>query len=387
MRTLRLQPLILGAAIAGAAGVALYFSSMAFAAAPQVTTQAATSVSSSNATLHGMNGDTDATGSAFWVSTSTFSVASSSSPSLPGGVYSTGELGAVASSTGFSAQLSDVDVPSALPITASTTYYYVAWVNIGGTWYPGEVMNVTTSPVATTSAPVISNISVTNIGTSSAKINWTTDVAGNGQVMYGTTTSYGSTSALNNTASTTHSVTLTGLNPAALYHFKVSSGNSAGTTTSSDQTFMTSSTGSTTPLAVTSIDTIDANGVADGTFENGWKWVIHFTVPDNENAFRFQLTNWMMVGSSSITFPTAKNVRISTAQGSNASTTSSGMTLSGANTYSDWIYLTGDASTSTPGRQVDLTVEVRIPVGTTPGSYTANFVANSTPSTATSTTQ
>jgi hypothetical protein len=388
MRTLRLNPFALTAAtvVAGAVGAALFVSTMVSAAPPEVTTQAATGISSSNATLNAMNGDTAASGSAFWVATSTFSVASSTSPSLPAGVYSTGELGARATSTAFSAQLSDLDIPSVPTITAGTTYYYVAWVNIGGTWYPGSVLNLTTSPSAPTTSPAISNITVTNIGSTTATINWTTDLAGTGQVMYGTTTAYGSTSALNTTASTTHSATLTGLQSGTTYHFAVSSGNSVGTTTSSDQSFITLSTSSSTPLAVTSIDSIDTSAVADGTFENGWKWVIHFTVPDNENAFRMQFTNWTMVGTSSPSFATANNVRISSPQSSNASTTGSGMMLSAANTYSDWIYLTGDSSTSTPGRQVDVTVEVRIPLGTTPGSYSANFIANTTPSTATSTT-
>jgi hypothetical protein len=55
------------------------------------------------------------------------------------------------------------------------------------------------------------------------------------------------------------------------------------------------------------------------------------------------------------------------------------------NTYSDWFYLTGDADAGTPGRQVDLSVEVKIPFGTANGSYTSNFTAQTYPQTATST--
>ncbi len=392
MRTLRLNFGTVALAtlvVASAMGIAM-FSSLANAAAPEAITQPATSITTSDATLNGMNGDTAATGSAFWVATSTFAAASSTSPTLPAGVYSTGDLGTVATSTAFSAQLSSATIPAGLlPITASTTYYYRAWTQLGGAWYPGEVLSfMTSAPTssAPTTSPMISNITVTNIGSTTATINWTSTGAGTAQVMYGTSTSYGSTTPFMSTASTTHSAMLTGLLSGTTYNFKVSSGNNVGTTTSSNMTFVTLSTGSSTPLAVNSIDTIDSSAVADGTYENGWKWVIHFTVPDNENAFRIQFTNWAMVGTPSTTFATANNVRISTAQGSNASTTASGMTLSGANTYSDWIYLTGDESASTPGRQVAVTVEVRIPLGTTPGSYSANFVANTTPSTATSTT-
>jgi hypothetical protein len=54
------------------------------------TTDAATGITASDATLNGMNGSADATDSSFWVSTSTFSTASSAA--LPPGVYSTPDL-------------------------------------------------------------------------------------------------------------------------------------------------------------------------------------------------------------------------------------------------------------------------------------------------------
>src|SRR3989344_2533651 len=146
------------ALLAGAAGIA-WIAPLAFAAPPEVTTQAATGITASDATLNATNGDTDATGTAFWVSTSTFSAASSTSPSLPAGVYSTGDLGAVASSTAFSALLSSATTPAGLlPITASTTYYFVAWSLVGGTWYPGAVLNFNTLPAT----PAVTSISPTS---------------------------------------------------------------------------------------------------------------------------------------------------------------------------------------------------------------------------------
>jgi parallel beta-helix repeat protein len=118
-------------------------------AAGEVTTNAATGITTNDATLNGTNGPADADGHSFWVSTSTFSTAS---PTIPPGVYSTPDLGAIASSTAFSAALSSLTtsgVPSNMPaITASTTYYFAAWVNVGGTWFPGDVLNFTTSPPA-----------------------------------------------------------------------------------------------------------------------------------------------------------------------------------------------------------------------------------------------
>lgn len=440
------------------------FASFASAAAPQVTTQPASAISATDATLNGLNGDTDATATAFWVATSTFSAASSTSPSLPDGVYSTGALPAAASSTAFSAQLSSATIPAGLlPITPGTTYYYTAWSEVGGVWYPGETVSFTTLPsaptvtgispttgattggtsvtitgtgfdgatavnfgstsasfvsasstsitaiapaasstgpvdvtvttaggtsatsssdvftytAAATTTPVISNVQASVTGTSTATISWTTDIPSIGNVSYGTTTSYGSNSSMELAASTTHAVNLTGLQEGTLYHYRVN----AGTATSSDHTFVTQSTASSTPLAVTGVDAVQSTGVADNLFADGWKWVMHITVPDNEDAFRIRFSDW---GNASSSFAANGNIRLSTAQSSNASTTSSGMISSG-NGYSDWFYLTGDNATSTAGRQIDLTVEVKIPFGTANGSYSSNYTAQTFPSTATST--
>jgi len=178
-------------------------------------------------------------------------------------------------------------------------------------------------------------------------------------------------------ASTTHSAALTGLDEATLYHFQVS----AGTATSSDMTFVTSSTSATTPLAIDGITSVMSNGVADNLYADGWQWTIHFTIPDNENAFRIRFSDW---GNASSSFPAANNILLSSPQSSNASTSSSGITETG-NGFSDWLYLDGDASSSTPGRQMDLTVQVKIPFGTAAGNYSSNFTASTFPSSATST--
>lgn len=116
---------------------------------PAVTTNDATSITTNDATLNGTNGGSDADGHSFWVSTTPgFDV---SSPTIPSGVYSTPDLLAISSSTPFSAQLSTTTtngVPSNMPaITASTTYYYVAWTHpVGGEWTHGEILSFNTLP-------------------------------------------------------------------------------------------------------------------------------------------------------------------------------------------------------------------------------------------------
>lgn len=116
-----------------------------------VATNAATGVTAGDATLNGANGGAAASGHSFWVSTSTFSTAT---PSIPVGVYSTPDLGAIAANTSFSAALSSVTtsgVPGNLPaISPNTTYYYAAWSLVDGTWHPGAIMSFKTAPAPVT---------------------------------------------------------------------------------------------------------------------------------------------------------------------------------------------------------------------------------------------
>jgi hypothetical protein len=266
-------------------------------------------------------------------------------------------------------------------LSASTTYNYQIQVTDAAGNTASTTLATFDTNAATVDAAVISDIQVSNIGTSSAMISWNTDVDAAGSISYGTTTSYGSTSDTEASASTTHSVMLSNLNEATLYHFQITQENAGGTTTSQDMTFVTTSTSSSTPLAVTGVDSVSSSGIADNVFADGWKWVMHFTVPDNEDAFRIRFSDW---GNASSSFPANGNIRISSAQSSNASTTDAGF-VSAGNGYSDWLYLAGDTASSTPGRQVDLTVEVKIPFGTNPGNYSSTFTAQTYPSTATST--
>jgi len=119
---------------------------------PYITTDEATGITSSDATLNGTNGTDNADGHSFWVSLSPFDT---SSPNIPSGVFSTSDMGSINAHTAFSALLSSLTTNAIttggatnvlLPaITASTTYYYTAWSRIAGTWHAGEQKFFTTS--------------------------------------------------------------------------------------------------------------------------------------------------------------------------------------------------------------------------------------------------
>ncbi|MCL6519568.1 MAG: fibronectin type III domain-containing protein [Armatimonadetes bacterium] len=96
-------------------------------------------------------------------------------------------------------------------------------------------------PQTDTTPPVISGVSVTNIGPNSATITWTTNENATSVVEYGTTTSYGTTISNETVLSTSHNITLTGLQPSTTYHYRVQSKDSAGNNAvSADYTFTTS---------------------------------------------------------------------------------------------------------------------------------------------------
>jgi hypothetical protein len=95
--------------------------------------------------------------------------------------------------------------------------------------------------VTTTTPPVVSNVASSGVTGTTVAIAWTTNQAADSQVEYGPTTAYGST-APDATLVSAHSLTLAGFTPGTFYHYRVTSANSAGQTTSSgDFTFTTAS--------------------------------------------------------------------------------------------------------------------------------------------------
>ncbi len=99
----------------------------------------------------------------------------------------------------------------------------------------------------------ISNVSAL-AGNNSAVVQWNTSKPATGQVFYGTTLPYGSSTALDSSLLSSHFQNISGLLPQTLYRFMIESKTSGGiTATSTDRTFTTSPLADTTPPVISSI--------------------------------------------------------------------------------------------------------------------------------------
>lgn len=126
-----------------------------------------------------------------------------------------------------------------------TTAYTLTATNTGGTVSKSVVINVTPitptpqPPSIDTTPPIIKDVLASSETEASAVITWTTNEPSNSQVEYGKTTEYGLT-ATSDELTTTHSITLSGLEPNTAYYYVVKSRDKAGNETSStENTFIT----------------------------------------------------------------------------------------------------------------------------------------------------
>ena len=130
-------------------------------------------------------------------------------------------------------------------LTPATLYHYrIAATNSGGTTNSSD--GTLTTGAAAGIPPVVSSSAATGITPTGAQLNGSVNPSGLATTYhfdYGTTSSYGSTTAPVNagagTGSSAVSAVLSGLTPATLYHYRIAATNSGGTTNSSDRTLTT----------------------------------------------------------------------------------------------------------------------------------------------------
>lgn len=258
----------------------------------------------------------------------------------------------------------------------SNTFMAVSTDEAGYSSGASNAVTITETPAADTTAPVISSIHPTSITQTGVTINWTTNESSDTYIDYGLTSDYASSTSSSSMV-TSHSKTLTNLLANTTYHYRVKSKDAANNTATSNDYDFTTAINNSAALAVTGIDSVaNQNGstgfaTADNTFDNGWRWTFHVTVPSTETTFNMKFADFVS-GSNSILAGT--NIRFYSAQSSDASASTTAITITTANAYnSTGMTLSSDLSSGTAGRQIDVNVEMRVPISTPGGSYSTSY--------------
>ncbi|PYI46932.1 MAG: hypothetical protein DMF11_07460, partial [Verrucomicrobia bacterium] len=141
--------------------------------------------------------------------------------------------------------------------------------NSSGTTHGSDT---TFTTLSLTGPAIVTTNPATNVLNSSATLNGTVDPHGlstSVQFQYGTTTSYGSTTASQTKTGNTYqnvSANITGLNASTTYHFRIVATNSAGTTHGGDRTFTTAAACSWVNRAPVPYNARGLFAVSDGTY-------------------------------------------------------------------------------------------------------------------------
>src|SRR5467141_1490918 len=222
----------------------------------------------------------------------------------------------------------------------------------------GLVSGNTTSSPPPPSTLVITNVQAPSDTTSTSQIVWTTNVAANSAVDYGTTTSYGSSTPVDSTMVTNHQVTVSGLAAGTTYYYQVSSTDSKGNHgQSGGHTFKTvgfSLSGTISPAAGGSGATLTLSGAASTT-----------TTADS-------LGNYIFSGLPNGTYTVAPSHAGFTFIPSSQSMVVSGTNVTGVN-FTDSAAAVAPTITTQPGNQIATAGQTAtftvVATGTAPLSY------------------
>jgi hypothetical protein len=187
----------------------------------------------------------------------------------------------------------------------STYDYQVQAYDAAGNSSPNSNSATVITPADTT-PPIISSVAASAITNSGAVISWTTNETSDSQVAYGTTTDYGSLTTLNTSLVTSHSQSLSGLDPGTTYHYAVLSKDNAGNLSiSSDNTFVTTAPDTQAPI-------VQLTSPAEGSTVSG-QVTLNSTASDNVGVVGVQyLLDGNNLGNETTSAPYSLNWNTST---------------------------------------------------------------------------
>jgi phage head maturation protease len=240
------------------------FTTLSATGAPVVTTSPATLIASFSATL---NGSVDPHGLSttvhFEYGTTTSYGSTTASQTKNGNTY----------------QNISANIPG---LAANTTYHFrIVATNTAGTNHGADR---TFTTLSATGPPVVITNPATLIASFSATLNGSVDPHGLSTTVhfeYGTTTSYGSTTASQTKNGNTYqniSANIPGLAASTTYHFRIVASNTAGTTHGADRTFTTlSATGLPVVITNPATNVTTSSATLNGTVDpHGLTTSVHF---------------------------------------------------------------------------------------------------------------
>lgn len=123
-------------------------------------------------------------------------------------------------------------------------------------------------------------------------------------------------------------------------------------------------------LAITGTAMEKSFAIADDDFADGWRWKLDVTVPTSETNLKIKFADWVG-GTNSVA--AAQNIRFFSAQSGDAIDASHAVTIMEANSYSSALSLNSDLDITKAGRQIQIIVETKVPVGSVGGSYSTSY--------------
>ncbi|MCX6000573.1 MAG: fibronectin type III domain-containing protein, partial [Chloroflexi bacterium] len=137
------------------------------------------------------------------------------------------------------ANKTQIAVPAGALQISTSYYWHVRYQDTYGNWSTWSAES-SFRTLADTTGPVLSAVASYLIGSTEARITWTTDETATSQVDYGPTDAYGSTTPLDPRLVSNHIVNLANLSSSSVYHYRVRSKDASGNESiSADATFST----------------------------------------------------------------------------------------------------------------------------------------------------
>jgi len=152
--------------------------------------------------------------------------------------------------------------------------------------------------------------------------------------------------------------------------YNVSDASSNGATEETRTVIVEAAFDDTALLVVTGIDAVKTYATADDSYANGWSWVYHITVPTNETSFKMKFSDFIS-GLNSIL--AANNIRFYSSQSSAHADQGHAIDITASNSYSAVAILDTDLDSATAGRQIEVTVEMKVPLSSAGGSYSGSY--------------